>query len=182
MKKLAIFVSALLVFSAAFSQVDNPSKLSGSIVRGKFSFENVVITNGWKVSPVLNVLGGAERIKDGYNRTHSYDNYGLVLFEKVRNNNSTDSLSEFQVYFSSMEKNSISPEGFFPGTFKVENLTITSDLSAAELRRKLKTYHESESYLPHSYRLSSNGIYIYFQFDDSDTRLQKISIGPDRRN
>jgi len=75
------------------------------------------------------------------------------------------------VFFSTPEKNSITPEGIFTGSFKVENVKISPATPIEELRKKLKDYQESDSYIQHSYRFHNNGIYIFFQFNEDESQL-----------
>jgi hypothetical protein len=180
MKKIFLALFTCLLSCASFAQGET-GKFNGSINSGKLTLNDIAITNDWKITSLVKSIGAAERIKDGYNKTHTYDNYGIVLFEKQTGGASTDTLSEIQFYFSDMERNSVTPEGYYSGNFKVENLKISKELTARQVRDKLKGYTESESYLPHNYRFANKGLYIYFQFDDEDSRLQKMSIGRDMR-
>ncbi|MER3497797.1 MAG: hypothetical protein C4308_03745 [Chitinophagaceae bacterium] len=83
MKKFLMMIIAAALTATTIGQV-NGEKLSGSISKGRFVLNDVVVSNGWAIAPLQNLLGNTERIKDGANRTHSYDKLGLVLYEKIK--------------------------------------------------------------------------------------------------
>ena len=178
MKKIFIFLFFSTAYCSVMAQLA-ADKLNGSVSNGKLVLNKKEISKDWKLPVTVSVLGTAERIRDGANKTHTYDNYGIVLFERKLENVPSDTVSEVQIYFSEMEKNSVTPNGFYTGDFSVEKIKLSKDFSADELKEKLKNYSQSESYMPHNYRFARNGIYIYFQFSDDEKKLQKISIGRD---
>jgi hypothetical protein len=90
-------------------------------------------------------------------------------------------LSEIQFYLAQGDTNRVTPTGFFVGKMHVENLKVTSAITPAELKNKLKDYIETNSYMEHSFRLSYKGLYIYFLFNKEETQLLKISVGKDTR-
>ena len=167
----------------AFAQTGN-SKLTIKLKKGIFTLNNVNVAKTWAIKPVAAVLGLPSKQKDGFNKTHTYNNYGIVLFEKKDDKVSTGQISEFQVYFSQPEdKNDIVPsEPFFKGTFNFEGLNVTSETSYDVLRAKLSDYTLSESFMAHSYRLSKGGLYIYLLYNETELTLIKISIGKDNGN
>ena len=105
-----------------------------------------------------------------------------MLFESSPNKIPSGKISELQVYlFEPEQKNEIVPDGYFQGTFKIGEVALHKNLTVAELREKLNDYTETDSYMQHNYRLAKDGLYIYFQYDDKDEVLIKVSIGKDMR-
>lgn len=181
MKRTIIaFVAAVALFvSSGFS----PNESGNSIIvkKGKFTINNVNVTPAWNLAPILAVLGEDARKRDGYNTTYTYDNKGMVAFEPMKDKKQTGLISEFQTYFSIPEPNNVTPSKGFVGTIKIDKLVVTAALTPAVMMKKLKGWNKTDSYLSHSYRMASKGLYIYFQFNDDETSLVKISIGPDKR-
>jgi hypothetical protein len=79
------------------------------------------------------------------------------------------------------EANNVVPKNGFTGKLAIENLRVTSSTSIATIKEKLKGYKDTESYMEHSYRLTKDGLYIYFLYDKTDTQLVKVSVGQDKR-
>ena len=182
MKKL--FFVALLIFPAVqfmYAQKDpgdiNVSVKSGEINLGKKNN----IADDWSVQDGLSYLGAGVRPRDGYNKTHTYDKMGVVLFESMVDKKPSGKIAEMQIHFSMPESNEVVPKTGFTGKFTVEKLSITSSTSLETIKKKLKGYTETESYLEHSHRLAKDGIYFYFQFDKTDSQLVKVSFGKDMR-
>ena len=150
---------------------------NGEVNLGK----NNNIADDWKIQDGLDYLGSGARARDGYNKTYTYDNMGVVLFESMVEKVPSGKISELQVHFSIPEPNNVTPKTGFTGTLKIETLTITSSTSLETLKSTLKGYTETESYLEHSHRLAKDGVYFYFQFDKTDTQLVKVSFGQDKR-
>lgn len=169
------------LFSLALYAQPAADKLKGSVNNGKLVLNKKEISKEWKLQIMTDVLGTPEHTRDGYNKTHTYDRYGIVGFEPAPNKVPSGNLSELQVYFSEKEVNDVSPKGFYAGSFKVGKLKVTKDLTAEQLKKKIKGYTESDSYMPHNFRFAKDGIYIYFQFNDDETMLAKMSIGKDSR-
>jgi hypothetical protein len=171
---------ALLFVSVAF--VSGSSGLTAlSIKNGIFKANTAVVNDDWQMSDVVAALGTAERIRDGYNRTHTYDNCGVVLFEEFLEEKGTGRLKEFQVYFSQPEKNDVTPNGYYTGSAKVDKLSVSKNLTPKVMKKKLKGWSETDSYIEHSFRMANKGVYIYFQFNESETGLIKMSVGPDKK-
>lgn len=182
MKKTLHFLACMFVFVMAIQAQVKPDKVNIVIKAGKFTLNKNEISNGWKMPDAIKVLSIAAKQKDGFNRTHTYNNYGIVLFEQTNNKVASDKISEFQVYFSAPEEtNNVMPEGYFKGSFTIEKLALKKDMSMDDVRAALPDYTESESYSPHNFRLAKDGLYIYFLFDEIEQTLIKVSIGKDIR-
>ena len=177
------FSLALLLFLAfqSFAQREpgdvNVTVKDGAVNLGKKNN----VSDDWSVQDGVTYLGNDARVRDGYNKTHTYDKMGVVLFESVVDKKPSGKISELQVHFSMPEPNDVTPKTGFTGTLKIEKLTITSSTSYETIKDKLKGYSETEAYLEHSHRLAKNGVYFYFQFDKTETYLVKVSVGQDKR-
>ena len=181
-----------LVIQSAFSQQtagDYPKagtvktvsndKLTISLVNGKLNLNKTEISGTWKTAAFIKFFGSDGRTRDGLNTTHTYDEDGVVVFEKTTDKKKTGELSELQIFISSAEKNEVTPSGLYKGSLIIENNRINADIPLDELRLKLKGYKESESYMENNYRFSKAGIYMYIQFDEDDMEILKVSIGKD---
>jgi hypothetical protein len=157
-------------------------KVSVKISAGKFTINKAQLTKGWKHDAVSVAVAGNDRRRAGFNTTHTYDSYGIVLFEKNNDKLPSGILSEVQFYFGAMDSNNVKPTGLFVGKFQVEKLKITSAITSDELKNQLKDYVQTDSYMEHNFRLVYKGLYIYFLFNAEETQLLKISVGPDTRN
>lgn len=179
MKKTITILSALLVFLSFSSFVSiTPENCSVIIKKGKIKVQGVTITPDYELSLFKAALGDADRERDGYNKTHTYDKLSIVLFEPMVDKKPSGKISEFQLHYSVPESNSVTPNGDgFKGTFKVDKLTITKDLSVTKMLAGLKGWKKTDSYMEHSYRMAKGAIYIYFQFNDTETSMVKASIG-----
>lgn len=178
-----VLITILIVFAGtAVMAQPAADKIAVKVKGGKFTIEKVIVTDGWRQDAVSMVLGINDRRKAGYNTTHTYDDFGIVLFERADKNVASGVLSELQFYISAGDTNAVSPKSFFTGKMQIEKLKIASNLTWKEVKEKLKDYKQTDSYMPNSYRLSYKGLYIYFQFDEEETTLRKISIGKDTKS
>ena len=178
------FLLALLIFPAVqfLSAQMDPGDVyvlikSGEINLGKKN--NLAVD--WNVQDGIKYLGNSARVREGFNKTYTYDNMGVVLFESLVEKAPSGKISEVQVHFSMPETNNVVPKNGFTGKIAIENLRVTSSTSIATIKEKLKDYNDTESYMEHSYRLAKDGLYIYFMYDKTDTQLVKVSIGQDKR-
>jgi hypothetical protein len=181
MKQLLSAIFFLFATALLFAQ-PAADKISVTIKAGKFTIDKAVITDGWRKDVASVALGVPERKRPGFNTTHTYDNFGIVLFERNEDKLPSGILSEVQFYMAAGDTNAVSPKGFFTGKMQVEKVKISGNLDWKTLKEKLKVYTLSESFMPHSFRLAYKGIYIYFKYNDAETVLQKMSIGVDKNN
>ncbi len=182
MKKL--FLLALLIFPAVqfLSAQMNAADVYVLIKSGEVNLgKKNNVADDWNVQDGVNYLGSGARAREGYNKTYTYDNMGIVLFESMTEKVPSGKISEVQVHFSIPEKNDVVPKNGFTGKLAIENLRVTSTTSLATIKEKLKGYKDTDSYMEHSYRLAKDGLYIYFQYDKTDTQLVKVSVGQDKR-
>ncbi len=180
-----LLIAIVFVFSFAASSAQQTSeKVTVVIKGGKLTINKAVVTDGWKKDAVSVALVVEPRRRAGFNTTHTYDDFGIVLFEKNDDNKlPSGKISEVQFYISAGDTNSVTPKnGFFVGKMQVEKLKISSNLSWLKVKEVLKDYKITDSYMEHNYRLAYKGLYIYFQFDDDETTLRKMSIGKDMKS
>lgn len=179
------FFLALLLLPALQSVIAqrDPGDVNVTVKSGEINLgKKNNVADDWNVQDGISYLGDGARVRDGYNKTHTYDNMGVVLFESMVDSKPSGKISEMQIHFSIPEPNNVTPKTGFTGTLKIEKLTITSSTSLETLKSKLKDYTETESYLEHSHRLAKDGVYFYFQYDKTDTQLIKVSVGQDKRD
>ncbi len=170
---------ALLFF--IFTAFKSDDGLQIVIRKGKVTINKSQVVPNWSLSGFKKVLGEPERERTGYNNTHTYDKNSIVLFEPAKEKVGGGIVSEFQIHFKVTEANDVTPTGDgFQGNLSVDNLIITEVLTAEGMLSKLKKWKKTDSYMEHSYRMASKGLYIYFQFNDDENRLLKVSIGPDK--
>jgi hypothetical protein len=175
MKKHLLFIC--LIFSVTlFAQ-----KAALPIVKlkkGNVKLNKTIVTKDWKLSGFTNTLGKPERERDGANKTHTYDKYGIVLFEpKNDKKEPSGTISEFQFYFSVPEPNVVTPTGVYTNNIKIDKLIVNAGLTSEKMKKALKKWTSTESYLEHSFRMQYKLIYVYFQFDQTETKLIKLSVG-----
>ncbi len=183
MNKITFLLLLSLLASLMSMAQPSPADVSIVIKKGVVNMgKKNNVAGDWTLTKAVKYLGTSARIREGVNRTHTYDEMGVVLFESTNNKVPSGNVSEIQVHFSMPEKNEVVPRSSFTGSLTVDKLSINSSTTLASIRKKLKGYSESKSYIDHSYRLAKNGIYFYFQFNSSETQLVKVSFGKDRRS
>lgn len=84
MKQLFALIVFLFTCILSFSQ-PAPEKISVVIKGGKFSIAKTNVTANWRQDAVSMELGINDRRRAGMNVTHTYDDFGIVLFEKSQN-------------------------------------------------------------------------------------------------
>lgn len=179
MKHLLIAIVVLFSITTVLAQ-PAADKITVTVKSGKFTIDKANVTDGWRQDAVSMALGINDRRRAGFNTTHTYDDYGIVLFETTKDNVATGVLSELQFFIAAGDTNAVTPKGLFKGKMQIEKLKISSNLSWKAVKEKLKGFKQTESYMDHNYRLAYKGCYFYFQFDDDETTLWKISIGKDK--
>ncbi len=184
-KTITTFILFLSIVNGALAQISS-GDIAINLQKGKFSINRSTVTPGWDLSSATNVLGKNDRLKPGFNITHTYDELGIVLFEPTTGDKApTGHMSEFQVYLSAPdETNTVIPSGLFRGSITVDNIQITRNSTMANLRKMLLAYGytESQSYTEHNFRFASAGIYMYILCDASEMRVIKVSMGKDKKS
>jgi hypothetical protein len=170
-----------LVMLTLFSSASTAQPIF-NIRKGHVGINTRFVTPNWVLSSFSYQMGKADRFFDGYNKTHIYDQQGIVVFEEKRENRPSGKVLEFQLYLSApAEANDVTPKGVFTGQFKVDKLKLSSKLTATTVQKSLKNWTKSNSYLKDAFRYARMGTYVYFEFDPTHTRLIKVSIGPDKK-
>lgn len=182
MKKILAAALIGLISFAGLSFIPAGSGPAVVIKKGVMKIDGVNVTADWSLSSFKKALGEPDRTRDGYNKTHTYDSKNVVLFEKVVDKKPSGTVAEVQYHYHVAESNNVTPTGStFSGTLKVDKLVVTRDLSSKTMLSKLKNWEKTDSYIEHSYRMASKGLYIYFQFNESEDKLEKVSVGPDKK-
>ncbi len=173
MKKLLKLNLLLFTVFGLFAFTADTNNHKVKLKKGLLQIDNVKLKGEWQLVDIKNALGKA-REREGYNTTFSYDEKGIVLFNPT---NST-LVSEIQFYFNLPEdKNEVMPKGTYTGEIKVDKLKVNGQLTPSVMKKALKKWKLTDSYMEHSYRMQSAGVYVYFQFNTSESLLEKISIG-----
>ena len=188
MKKfiLPFLLLALTIFfhSCKTSTAGGTATATGMAVavnNGNFAINGVSMITPWSLTTCEKALGKADRSRDGYNITHTYDELSVVLFEPKSGEKGGGIVSEIQFYFSfPPDPPSLAPKGLYKGNMKIGKLNVQADMTSAQMRNGLKGWLETDSYSEHNYRMSQKGLYVYFLFNDAETKLIKVSIGPDK--
>lgn len=174
MRRLVVAMAVLLVM-VSFTGIKT-AKIG--IDKGELIINKKCFGSSWMLHDFERCMGEAPKKKDGYNRTHTYDNMGIILYEKKKDTVLTGKISEVQIYFDpSHDRNERTPESAYSGFVKVENLKAQKNLTSASMKQSLPGWIETESFSPHNYRMVKGSMYIYFKFNDQETELQKMSIG-----
>ncbi len=181
-----LFISFCCCLSSlnSIAQTATP-KIIASVKNGQITIGKAVVTKNWSAAALLQVLDKKnDRRRAGFNTTHTFDRLGIVVFEKNDMQKlPTDTVSEIQFYFNfkAGDSNAVAAKEVFTGVLKIETLKITGNETPDLMKEKLKDYKVTDSYMEHNFRLSNKGLYIYFQFNDEEDKLMKISIGKDSR-
>lgn len=184
MKKIAL-VLALFAFSLTwFGFAKKDSEPAFVIKKGVISINGVKISSSMPLSDFKKALGAPERVHPGYNICHIYDTKCVRVMEGSVSGQSsgTGIVKETQIFFdvAALDSSASYPTGkVFPGSIKVDKLKITADLSAEQMLKGLPKWKKTDSYTEHNYRMASNGLYIYFLYNEAEDKLIKVSIGPD---
>lgn len=179
MKKL---LTALAVFlCSTFSLVAQQKALLKIEVQGGIlKFDGRTVTPHWKVRTLTASLGVAPRIEQKSNKLHTYDNCGLIIFERLAGGEASGDITELQVFFSTPgDTDGIKPADPFPGSFTIEGLTINAATDLVTLKTRLAGYTAGEGYKANMYKFSKNNLYLYFLFDETDKKLIRLSMGKD---
>ena len=175
-----IILGILFIGNAIVAVAQAPApRLSTVVKNGVFTVNGKVISGEWSTQTTATVFGGNGRVSPGSNITHTYDNSGIVVFEKSVNDEAQGTIVTVEYIFASKIKNDVQPKSVHHGSFKLENLVINSNLTLAKLKNSLKMYEVHDAYVPHNYKLTYKGINLYFEFNAAETKLLDLSVGPD---
>lgn len=187
MKKFLLITPFALLFLllSSFNSV-TPAGMNVTVKKGKFTINNVKMiqlssNSLWTLATCEKALGAADRSKDGHNVTHTYDDLSVVLFEPKVGEKGGGNVSEIQFYFNfPSDPPSLAPKGLYKGKMKIGALNVRGDMTSAQMLAGLKGWKKTDSYSEHNFRMAQKGLYVYFLFNDSETKLIKVSIGPDK--
>lgn len=172
----ATFVLLLVFF--AFAPALPPAV---SIKKSNFKFGDVSVSSNWSIESFVKVLGQPDRQHNGYNKVHTYDNLGILLFEKMTNKVPSGTVIEIQFHYKVIEPNELTPVGNFNGSIQVDKQILTTRLTPSEMKKNLRKWKEEKTYADNAYRMSNGIFYTYFQFDTSETSLVRVSVGKEKK-
>lgn len=172
MKKIAILFFLFFVFRSVDAQQIIISKKG-------FLIDEVNIHPYWRFSDLKEKLGNSFRDFTGLvNLTHVYDSIGIVIYEHYENNKApSGQINEVQVYWQLSDKDETKPKEVFTGDITFNKLKLNRSVSYKSLRKNMKGWRKVDTYSAHTYRYSNGFIYLFFSFNESETELQRISIG-----
>jgi len=164
----------VLISIGAFGQA---REVNFKLTKLTFSINKEAIVTGWPLESFTSAIGAGARTREGYNRTHSYDDLGIVLFEPNGKEGYSGQVSEVQLYFQPMERKEVTPKGLFTGSFTVDRLSVNAQTTLAMIREALKGFDETKGYEDTIVRMARGDYYLYFHFKEDGT-LGKMSLGP----
>jgi hypothetical protein len=183
MKKIVLLVFLSITFLPYGYTQKSKSKILVSVNAGEVKVGTIVMDTVWQADAItaqLNKLS-TSAVATGYNITHTYDSLGIVLFEKTNSDKTPSGIvTEMQFYLSLTDTTGIAANGVFTGILEIEKKRVTSNEPFAAIKKRLSKYKMENSYTEHTYRLAYKGVYIYFTYNNADTKLLKISIGKER--
>jgi hypothetical protein len=170
---ILIFTIALAPLAKAQTAAD---KISIAISKGSVIIDGTkfVAADKFFMGSVEKILGKADRVKDGFNRLHTYDKLGVVFFE----NTTTHTVNEVQIFIVLDKSLEFCPKIPFRGLFKIEKLAINSGTNLDVAKKKLKKYKFEKSLLDdNSYRGESKNVYAFIRFSTGNKGAEKLSFG-----
>jgi hypothetical protein len=177
MRKI-LFILFSFIATVSFAQYPS-SKMVVLVKAGKVKLNKKDVSKEWKLTTFTNVIDTFSRKKNGNNKVHSYDNFGIVLFESAPQKIPSGLVAEFQIYLDAVEASGIVPKEFYEGKLTIEKTDITRNTTIEDLRKRLSDYKETESDENDKYRFSKDEIYIYFLYNKSK-KLSKVTFGKDK--
>jgi hypothetical protein len=172
MKRFLLILFVLISVMAA----GQTGELNFKLTKLTFSINKETIGTGWPLESFTSAIGAGARTRDGYNRTHSYDDLGIVLFEPSGKEGYSGQVSEIQLYFQPMERKEVTPKGLFAGSFTIDRLSLNAQTTLTMIREALKGFDESKGYEDSIVRMARGDYYLYFHFKEDGT-LGKMSMG-----
>lgn len=179
MKKILFFSLLLLAALPAVLAQNNSSKLTIVLKAGKITVNKKLITKDWTIASVVKVLDSGTRKIPGNYIKHTFDDLGLVLFERTDNKIATGELAELQVFIDATDESVYTPKEFYEGKLKVEDLNIDQNTAVEAVRAALKGYEEKVMPDDEIYRFSRDGIYILLRYNEQK-KLQKVCFGKEK--
>lgn len=172
-----------LLFSATFfaacqrNNAKSADKHAVELSAGRMVVNEKVLTgSSWQLKDLQGLFGKADRIFQGVNTVHIYEDQGLLLFEVPEKG----IVSEIQIFLSEpAERDTLTPKKVWPGTIQLEELALTPEMMPAVLTRKLPTYNFKVSFMPTVYRGAYMGTYVFATFTKDYRRLVMLSFGLD---
>ncbi|MBI3511510.1 MAG: hypothetical protein HY064_12685 [Bacteroidetes bacterium] len=175
-KKFILFSIPLFFLFTSFNIID-PASLMIAVKKSQMYLNDAKLSPVWMLSDAQKELGTPDRTVNAFNNSYTYDDLGVVVFERNFGGTPSGKIKEIQVYFTPVDSNDVTPKNIFKGQFFIEKLEVTPFLKAEYLKTKMKDWTFSTSNIAHSYRYAKNGIYLYFMYTDDEQTLTKVSFG-----
>lgn len=179
MRKILFFSLLLLATMPAVFAQNSSSKLSIVLKAGKITVNKKDITKDWTIASAVKTLDSRVRKTPGNYIKYTFDDLGLVFFERTENKAATGELAELQIFTDAAEESDYTPKEFYEGKLKIEDVTLDQNSSIETVKAALKGYIEKEMSEDDIYRFSKNGVYILLRYNDQK-RLQKVCFGKDK--
>jgi hypothetical protein len=179
MKSLLVLACSLFFVSKNAAAQYPSSKMLVLVKAGKVKLNKKDVSKEWKLSTFTASIDTFSRKKEGTNRVHTYDNFGIILFEPSPQKIPAGLVSEFQIILDEIETSNITPKNFYEGKLTIEKMDFTRNTTIEEIRAKLTDYKEVDTDENDKYRFSKDGIYIYFLYNKFK-KLSKITFGKDK--
>lgn len=166
---ILLFLNPVSIFAQAKSVIISV-KEGAIIINGK-EFRRDYELN---ITDVQNILGAADRTRDGYNALYTYDKYGIVLFVQKDSGN----INEIQLSPKLTDGYDYTPKKPFTGTFTIENQAIKTKYPLSKVQKNLSKYEFKKSLISdNSYRGEYQQVYVYILYDNENKNTLKFSIG-----
>jgi len=174
---IALLVAAVAIGACQRNHAKAGQKYSLSLATGRMVVNEKVLTgSAWPLKDLQGLFGKADRVFEGANTVHIYEDLGVLLFEEPQKG----IVSEIQIFMSPpTERDTLTPKQLWPGTVVLEEMNISAETLPAVFSRKLPLYNFKVSYLPTVYRGSYMGTYVFASFSKDYRRLEMLSFGLD---
>jgi len=169
---LPLMIALLLFMPGNAESKDKAKALKISVSKGELKINKVKFSFPWTYEMFEKALGKSDRIYKGSNDIHTYDEKGIILYQKP----GTPTVSDFNIYFNLKENYKFTPQSIFSGEFYIEGVRVDQNLSLEELKKKLPQYNFKESLIG-SYKGEYKGVYFYIDYNESQTEIIYISCG-----
>lgn len=157
----------------ADSQVKSISISQKSIQLGPLTLAS---DQPWPWQQIRSQLGTASRDLPLANLVHIYDLGGLAFYQPTEGNR-TKLVDEIQIYWVP-ESIQVSPKSAFHGKLLLEEQIVEpSNTSPQQLGNFLKGWKAGKSYSSDSFRFECPRLYLYCQFDKSQKKLLRLTVG-----
>lgn len=165
-----IFLLLMLGVFSVFTTLNAATTIT--LNSGTLKVNTKTLSTPWTFAQFKNALGKSDRVFDGYNTIHTYDDKGIILYQTP----DTETVSAFNAYYGK-ENHDFSPSGRYDGSIKIENTEITKYMTISAIKRKLPKYNFVESYASTIFRGEYKGVYVFVQYNDAIDEITYVNFG-----